>query len=615
MKGKKLIVYDCEVLPNFACVVVTELIGDMTFTYEISEHNQDHAAIIQVAKLYQLIGYNSHSYDDIITKYVMLNPKCTNAELYEISRAIIDRDFFVTKKYKQDKSMQSIDIMTMLASSKLRVSLKHLQVVIKWHNVQEFEVEWTEDLPEDRWEACKEYCVNDVLSLKAVCQTLEKEFKLRDFVYETTGLLCYSKDPVKIAEYTMADAIAKDFPGGVDQFIWDTVDANVPVKSIHVSELILPFVQFKTPRFKAALKTYQDFILEPEKEQLKKKSEKFKVVIRLENMFLNLGLGGIHHEYKRGITHKEVPGTKLLMPDVSSYYPSMRIEHFPHRFDPLFLTEYKKAYAEKAEGKRTKNKMLEGYAKLKLNSVFGLYNSVYSPLYSPTVAYSTTINGQLMLCMLIEEFLLADIEVLGTNTDSITVRVKDAQMKVYHKICAEWEKTTSMGLDHDEFTAIYEQSCNNYIAMTKEGYAKTKGTFVPELNLLKGYTYPVIKNAMIDYFTKGVPIEKTIRDCKDIYDFCMSTRMGVSKDGVRFEAYHNGKKLQRTNRYYASVGPGTAYMYKSAGGPMQHVLKGSGVIVFNKYVEKDDYNINYKFYIREAMKAVRAIEPEQLGLW
>ena len=368
MKEKKMILFDWEVLPNFACVVVTELVGDKTFTYEISEYNHDHAAIIQIAELYQLIGYNSHAYDDIITKYVMLNPTCTNAELYEISRAIIDRDFFVTKKYKQDKSMQSIDIMTMLASSKLRVSLKHLQVVIKWHNVQEFEVEWTEDLPEDRWDACKEYCVNDVLSLKAVCQTLEKDFKLRDFVYETTGLLCYSKDPVKIAEYTMADAIAKDFPGGVDQFIWDTVDANVPVKSIQVSDLILPFVQFKTPRFKKALKTYQDFLLEPEKEQLKKKSEKFKVVIRLENKFLNLGLGGIHHEYKRGITPQEVPGTKLLMPDVQSFYPSMRIEHFAHRFDPTFLDEYKKAYQEKKDAKRDGNKMLEAYAKLKLNS-------------------------------------------------------------------------------------------------------------------------------------------------------------------------------------------------------------------------------------------------------
>jgi len=296
----------------------------------------------------------------------------------------------------------------------------------------------------------------------------------------------------------------------------------------------------------------------------------------------------------------------------------MRIEHLSHKFDPAFLTEYKKAYAEKAEGKATGNKMLEGYAKLKLNSVYGLYNSVYSPLYAPEVAYGTAINGQLMLGMLIESLSEAGFKVVGANTDAVNVIVPDSKWDEYLSICSDWENVTSMGLDHDEFTAIYEQSCNNYIAVVPGGKVKTKGVFVSDQNLLKGFEHPIVKTALIEYFTKNTPIEKTIKDCDNIYDFCISTRMGTSKQtGKPFEAYHNGVKLQRTNRYYAGVGPDAAYLYKSAGGTMSHVLKSSGVIILNKYTEMsiEDRAINYNFYINAANEIKRAIEPEQLSLW
>jgi hypothetical protein len=251
--------------------------------------------------------------------------------------------------------------------------------------------------------------------------------------------------------------------------------------------------------------------------------------------------------------------------------------------------------------------------------------------------------------MLIEMVSLAGFEVVGANTDAVNVIVPNSRWDEYVNICSEWEKITKMGLDHDEFTAIYEQSCNNYIAVIPGGKVKTKGVFVSDQNLLKGFEHPIVKKALIKYFTEGVSIEKTITECDNIYDFCMSTRMGKSNTtGKPFEAYHNGVKLQRTNRYYAAVGPNAAYLYKSAHegkdvqaykpdlstmdeeghckmvpdygnmrSSMVHVLKSSGVIILNKYEEKsiEDRNINYNFYIKQANEIKRAIEPEQLSLW
>ena len=543
-------------------------------------------------------------------------------DLYRMSKAIINNDRDVVNYYKYEQSIESIDIMTFLASSKLRVSLKHLQVIIKWHNLEEFEVDWDAPLPEERWEACIKYCINDVLSLKAVCKELESGFKLREFVAGETGLNVESKDPVKIAEYTMSKAIAEAEGMNVDKWMRKKINENRPVGEIVVRDLLFPFVKFKTQRFRDVLSVYQNLAFDPAVEQAKPVDQRWGHPMRFDKMWLVFGLGGLHHNYgkktgkkkfkSRGLIHKEQPGSQLLMPDVSSYYPSMRIKHIPHKLDPHFLTEYEKAYAEKGQAKAAGNKELEAYAKLRLNSIYGLYNSLYSPVYQPAVSYATAINGQLMLAMLIESLDMAGVEVLGTNTDSVTVRVRDEQMEEYHKVCKWWEEATQMKLDHDEFSAIYEQSCNNYIATMPNGYVKTKGSMVPDLQMLKGYKHPIVQKAVIDYFTKGVQIEKTIRECDDIYDFCMTSKMGTSTStGARFEAYHRGVKLQRTNRYYAAKGPESGYLYKNCGKGNQHVLKGTGVVIMNEFIEKDDYGVDYEYYERAARKVIREIKPEQ----
>lgn len=334
----------------------------------------------------------------------------------------------------------------------------------------------------------------------------------------------------------------------------------------------------------------------------------------------NYGLKSGKKKFKpKGMVHKPGEKEKLIQADVAGYYPSQRLDlNYVHRFDPYFYDEYAITRVEKLEGKKTGDKLLEAYGKLKGNSTFGLLNSIYSPLYAPKLAYSTTINGQLLLAMLIERLYVKGFKVIGANTDAVNIYVPNSRWDEYIVICHQWESDTKMKLDHDEFTIIYEQSCNNYIALTPEGKAKTKGSFVPKLDLLKGYKYPVVKFALLEYFQNNTPIEKFITEYDDIYDFCMSNKMGMSKKtGNKFKAIHNGKVLQSTNRYYAAVGKDAGYLYKNAGLGNEHVCKDSGVIIFNTFVEKEmkDYNINYNFYIRVARKIIAEIEGEQLNLF
>lgn len=237
-------------------------------------------------------------------------------------------------------------------------------------------------------------------------------------------------------------------------------------------------------------------------------------------------------------------------------------------------------------------------------------------MYAPTVAYGTTVNCQLMLAMLIEKLSSKGFQVIGANTDAVNVLVLEDRWDEYIALCKDWDSITGMTLEHDEFEALYESSCNNYIAVMPGDKVKTKGFFKSELDLLKGYKHPIVRIALSEYFVNGIPLEETILNHDDIYDFCVSNKMGTSKKtGQPFIAYHNGKALQKVNRYFASKNG--AYMYKSAGANMEHVLSDSGVTIFNKYEKKEmkDYGINYDFYFREARKIQRDIEPAQMSLF
>ena len=225
------VITDIECLPNFFCIVFAELDGEGIIAYEISSRRDDREYIIATILAYTLLAYNSHHYDDILMNYLIHSPDCTNYDLYLISKAIIDGDRDTIRPYKYNKPFDSIDVMTMIASSKLRVSLKHLQVVTNWHNVEEFECDWNEPLPEERWDDCIDYCKNDVLSLKHVCKLLKKDFELREYVQERKGFECRSMSPVSIAEMDMANAVAKKLGySDTRKFMRDTVDKNSHVK-------------------------------------------------------------------------------------------------------------------------------------------------------------------------------------------------------------------------------------------------------------------------------------------------------------------------------------------------------------------------------------------------
>lgn len=127
----------------------------------------------------------------------------------------------------------------------------------------------------------------------------------------------------------------------------------------------------------------------------------------------------------------------------------------------------------------------------------------------------------------------------------------------------------------------------------------------------------IVPIALKEYYVNNIPIEETIKNHKNIYDFCLRLKTN-SKSTPYFKYLENGdiikKKLDRTTRYYIS-NSGGALLKEFSEDRASGVNVGYSVTLFNTFFESDNYNINYNFYISEANKIKNAVYDGQLELF
>jgi hypothetical protein len=90
----------------------------------------------------------------------------------------------------------------------------------------------------------------------------------------------------------------------------------------------------------------------------------------------------------------------------------------------------------------------------------------------------------------------------------------------------QWEQETGFELEATEYRVALHQSVNSYIAVKEDGKAKRKGPADEPASrddmrdqLMNNPNMGVCADAVVDYLTKGTPVEETIRACTDIRDF------------------------------------------------------------------------------------------------
>lgn len=655
IRNKVILVYDIEVFQNiFHCAIKDTETGKITL-FEISNRKNQLQELVEFFKEFENVegswnnsyttdyqfntnkifaGYNNIHYDNPIINYIIdyynVMKDKTYIEIcksiFNLSKTILNSkegEEGIWKKWKYQQWFESFDILTMLYSTQLRVGLKEMQVTMQYPNVQEFVYDWDIPLVESKFDEMIQYNINDVESTSELLVRCKKDIELRIAIEDEYGVRVLSKDGVNIG----MKIITQKYLEKTGQTWWDIKDLRSPMDKIPLKDVILPFVKYDSPILKDMLDTLKKQTVSPGR-----KGYEYKFIFN--NLRYTIGVGGIH-----SVNDPEIIIPKedeyLIDCDVASLYPSMLIQHkfYPKHLGPEFLEVYSKIREERIEAKHNSNKVKNETLKLALNGLSGNLQNEHNFCYSPFAVMQIRVNGQLLLLMLAEKLVEIGCKIIQANTDGLFLICKKNKYEEYQKVCKEWEKLTKLELEEDRFEAMYQYAINDYIAV-KEGYhktkdkklIKTKGMFITEVLLGKGLSPKIIPEAIINYFVDNIPVEETIKNCRDIRKF-----LKAEKTGKQWTVEYNDKIQQRINRFYVSNNGYYLWKFKTDSGvkEYQNMLKGYAVTLHNTFYSDEDlqwkyaqgetfesiYDINYNYYISQCKKIINDIKPKQLNLF
>ena len=264
---------------------------------------------------------------------------------------------------------------------------------------------------------------------------------------------------------------------------------------------------------------------------------------------LETDIAGVPHVFAWGGLHGAINNYHeegfFINMDVASMYPAIMIEYDFLSRNVANKDKYRHIRDTRLELKAKKDKRQAPY-KIVLNSTYGASKDKYNALYDPRQANNVCINGQLLLLDLIEK-LEPYCKLVQSNTDGILIKCHMKDFNIIDDLAYEWEQRTGLELEFEFFKKVHQKDVNNYIIIDKDGNYKSKGAYVKKLNPLD-YDLPIVNKAVVDYFIKGVPVEKTISQCDSLIEF-----QKITKISSKFECalYNHRIMTEKVFRVFA----------------------------------------------------------------
>lgn len=631
IKGKTCIVFDIEVLKNvFTCTCKNTDTKQIT-VFELSPRRVDIQGLVTFFyEDYYFVGYNNIHYDNPILNYIIMlyrehyfdrySTRELTESVFRMSQLVIDKnsDFDLWKEYKYARNFLSIDLLTMLYSKALRVSLKEMQVTMQYKNVEEFVVDWHQDLPEKDIDRLISYNINDVESTEELLYRCKDLLELRIETEKDFGLPCLSLDRVNLGDRLLQLKVMEKT--GLNKKQLENMKS--PANYVDLEKVIFPWIKFESPILQKKLTDMKN------QHNVSPGRKGYINTFMFGEMKVTIGVGGIHGDNGTCII-KPNEDELLLDSDVNSLYPSlMRMYHlYPPKLKNVLGQIFPQIIDDRLEFKRTGQKNKNETYKYMLNGVSGKMQDETSWLFSPFTVMQVRINGQLLLLMLAERLLKLGCKLYQINTDGILYKLKKSKYEELQQVLKEWEKLTMLTLETEEFTQFYQLAINDYFGVEPNNKIKKKGFFLTDIELGKGLTPKIIPEAIINYFVHNIPVEDTIKSCKDICKF-----LQAEKTGKQWTVEYNEQIQQRINRFYVSNSGYYLWKWKlddTGKKSYQIMLKDHGVRLHNKFYSDEDlqwkysqgetfqsiYDIDYQYYINQCIKVIEKLKPKQLNLF
>lgn len=663
------IVYDLEQFPNFHSCYAIDVDKKQEYYFIISEYKDQSRSYLEFLKNCEvMIGFNNLHYDYYFIDYLLRNEEEVlylhsnqlNEKLYNLSQKIINNEK-ENNLYESDHLIKQIDLFKIwhFDNKAKRSSLKDIQVSLNWEKVEDLPLPYNHIVKREDLPLIEEYNRNDVLStyeLLLVSLGLtehplykgKNKFKLRNDLKGKYNIDFTNSNDTKIG----SDIILELYCKKTGRNKKEIRSLQTIRKEIQIKECILPYIKFETKEFKKVHAIFYNMTLTEEK-------KKFKFSTYSGGLKFDYGVGGIHGANK-GI-YKSSQEIKIKTCDVASLYPSIAIENnfYPEHLGEEFCEIYKGIRTDRFIAKNNKELAVVEGLKLALNGTYGKSSDKYSFLFDRKFTIKITVNGQLLLSMLAEKLILAGFEIIMINTDGLECKVPKEKEELYYQICKEWEQLTKLTLEFDEYDTLYIRDVNNYIGVYTNGKIKYKGEFEINKELHKDNSQRIVAIAVANYFINNVSIEETILNhlttneyiigkesikSYGIFDFCKREKLKKEYRGEIRELTKDGLKiypLSKTTRYYVS---NKGYMLFKIMPPLEskkidqltkekqknknqmnifdliedefkidgiereeRITAGYLCTIFNNYESKNDYDINYNYYLKECTKLIDSI--------
>lgn len=542
--------------------------------------------------------------------------------------------------------------------------LKQTSINIKWYELLEYELPPISELDEHIYQNINRYTGLSLIELNAIVDKWDR-YMIPEYEADT---MYYNRNDVFILceiarlyadEIRLRYNISRSY--GID--VMNSSRSDVANKLFvkfysefsglrpeqwrgkHTDRTIMSFkrVIFDNIRFKT--KKMQDFLDEIKTVSITSLGkDSFNKSVTINNTTYTMATGGLHsedppRELKSKINY--IDGTFPLKGnvwdsitedsyiyvhwDISSFYPSLmgKYKIAPEHMDASVFAKLVLWLRDtRISAKHSSEEVIDGIPKdilaqalkIVINSIYGKMGQEKSDICDRLAVLKVTINGQLFILMLCEELELNNIEVVSANTDGIVVKVYKRDKEKFDEIANHWQEYTQLSADSQLYLSYIDRDINNYFAEEVNGSIEYKGDYNPNIykeDLSKGYSMPIVTKAVINYFTKNIPVLETLYNEKDILAFCTTQNIGRK---FHIEYYIGSTKItmQRQIRYYASKSGGNLFKVDEEG-TLNNLCSGYQVKVLNSLDDNpiENRDIDYQYYYVQALKL---IDPIKLGI-
>ena len=565
--------YDLEVYPNCFTARFIHIATGGDWKFEISDRRCDIAELTQFVTQLRAckargVGYNNVGFDYPVLHRVITQGMDDPRVIYDLAMKLIKGskdEKFALQVWDNDRLFEQLDLIMVWHYNKENpvtgtepTSLKALEIAMRMDNIEDLPFDVGTVLTHGQMDELHRYNRHDVVATIYFYVRSLTQIKLREDLSRTFGKNFLNHSNTKMGGDILIHECEKAGITFFDRSQGKRVKRQTIRPSINLGECIFPYVRFERPEFEAVRALLASKTITETKGVFKGLNAE------VDSLKYYFGTGGIHASVESRVFQSNETH-QIIDVDVASFYPNLAIKNRLHaeHLGVQFCDAYEGVYFTRKS--YPKGSPENAAYKEALNANYGNSNNAYSVFLDPKFTMSITLNGQLLLCMLVEQMIkIPGLEMIQANTDGITYYCPREYIEHTRNLCKWWEQLTCLELEEAQYSRMFIRDVNSYIAEYEGGALKRIGAYahermdenpgtreVPYGKDPSGLVIPKAAEAALVY---GTDIRTFIESHADDYDFmCRAKAPRSNKLVMRYPDYDNVEiECANIMRYYVT---------------------------------------------------------------